>query len=236
MKKTIGRRLACLRAEACMSQRDLAERLSAKLSKNGGRSISYVTISAYERGQRYPSIATLVEISNIFNVSVDYLLGLSDEASITNCSGNSNSESVDISTKVLIGIRELKKYNNEPIYVTSDQSANRAPQWGILDMARKRVVAVDGYIPIDSSMTFYKYRPIEYSHKDIMDKSPIALNKLLATDALFWIELINADGSIAGKYNGWYRHNENHTCIINASNGLTLPYEGCCFSYNAYTF
>lgn len=33
------------------------------------------SISGFESGQNYPSVETLIKISNIFNVSLDYLLG-----------------------------------------------------------------------------------------------------------------------------------------------------------------
>ena len=36
------------------------------------------TISRYETGDREPGITDLIKISNYFNVSVDYLLGLTD--------------------------------------------------------------------------------------------------------------------------------------------------------------
>lgn len=40
--------------------------------------ISPSAISLYESGSREPSLATLVNIANVLDVSTDYLLGLSD--------------------------------------------------------------------------------------------------------------------------------------------------------------
>lgn len=37
------------------------------------------TISRYENGEREPGIKELIAISNYFGVSVDYLLGLTDD-------------------------------------------------------------------------------------------------------------------------------------------------------------
>lgn len=37
------------------------------------------TISRYENGEREPGIKELISISNYFGVSVDYLLGLTDD-------------------------------------------------------------------------------------------------------------------------------------------------------------
>ena len=41
--------------------------------------MSQNTISRYETGEREPGIAELLKIADYFNVSVDYILGLTDE-------------------------------------------------------------------------------------------------------------------------------------------------------------
>lgn len=40
--------------------------------------VSQETISAYESGKHYPSVASLLKLSHIFNVSCDYILGLTE--------------------------------------------------------------------------------------------------------------------------------------------------------------
>lgn len=40
--------------------------------------VSQETISAYEKGKYFPSVKMLIKLSEIFNTSIDYLLGLSD--------------------------------------------------------------------------------------------------------------------------------------------------------------
>ena len=49
-----------------MTQADLARELS----------FAPLTISAYERGRSVPDDATKVKIAKLFNISLDYLLGL----------------------------------------------------------------------------------------------------------------------------------------------------------------
>lgn len=39
--------------------------------------VSQETISAYESGKHYPSVSSLIRLSEIFNTSCDYILGLS---------------------------------------------------------------------------------------------------------------------------------------------------------------
>lgn len=43
--------------------------------------VAQETISAYESGRHYPSYAKLVKMSDLFRVSIDYLMGRSDAPS-----------------------------------------------------------------------------------------------------------------------------------------------------------
>lgn len=68
MKSNFSERLKELRAERRMKQEDLAKQL--KLTKS--------TISGWEVGRNQPSYEILIDLSNIFDVSVDFLIGKSD--------------------------------------------------------------------------------------------------------------------------------------------------------------
>lgn len=61
-------RIKQLRKEKNMTQ----IRLSIELD------VSQETVSAYESGKHFPSVQILLKLSEIFNVSCDYILGLSD--------------------------------------------------------------------------------------------------------------------------------------------------------------
>lgn len=63
------RRIAMLRRESGMSQMELAKYL--KLSQQ--------TISKYENGKADPDKDTLIKLSELFNVSTDYIIGNSDK-------------------------------------------------------------------------------------------------------------------------------------------------------------
>lgn len=64
-------RIQELREEMHMTQ----VRLSIELG------VSQETVCAYEKGKHYPSVAMLIRLSQIFHVSCDYILGLSDTRS-----------------------------------------------------------------------------------------------------------------------------------------------------------
>lgn len=55
-----------LREQHGMTQEDLAKRLGVK----------YPAVSKWERGMAYPSMNTAIEMSKIFQVSLDVILGL----------------------------------------------------------------------------------------------------------------------------------------------------------------
>lgn len=61
-------RIQELREELHMTQ----VRLSVELG------VSQETISAYEKGKHYSSVATLVQLSKLLHASCDYILGLTD--------------------------------------------------------------------------------------------------------------------------------------------------------------
>ncbi|AEO93333.1 transcriptional regulator [Bacillus phage G] len=61
-------RLKYLRKENLLTQKEIANLLN----------IQRVTYSHYETGRSQPSIDTLILLSNIFDCSIDYLVGISD--------------------------------------------------------------------------------------------------------------------------------------------------------------
>lgn len=69
MIKDLPDKLKELRQRLELSQREVADRLG----------VSPSIISGYETGERTPSIDSLLSISYLYNCSVDYLLGKTNE-------------------------------------------------------------------------------------------------------------------------------------------------------------
>ncbi len=67
MKKIFGKRLKKIRIKNDQLQSDLAQLLKVDTSM----------VSLWENGKNYPEVKKLIEISVHYNISVDYLLGLS---------------------------------------------------------------------------------------------------------------------------------------------------------------
>lgn len=67
-----GQRLKALRLEKGMTQQQLADFLDIEKSN----------ISRFESGKQSPSSDNRIKMAKLFNVSVDYMLGLSDHKSL----------------------------------------------------------------------------------------------------------------------------------------------------------
>jgi transcriptional regulator with XRE-family HTH domain len=69
---SVGRKIASLRKDKNMTQVELADLLG----------ISYQAVSNWERGDSMPDIAKLVDLSKIFEISIDELLGNGKESEV----------------------------------------------------------------------------------------------------------------------------------------------------------
>ena len=64
----LNNRLLSLRSEKCATQSDVAKAIG----------ISYISIGNYENGTRIPNADVLIKLANYFDVSADYLLGITE--------------------------------------------------------------------------------------------------------------------------------------------------------------
>lgn len=74
MEKTFANRVRKLRGEKGVSQQKVADAIG--ITKAG--------YQFYEYGEQLPSFATLPRLAKFFDVSADYLLGLSDDPHLPN--------------------------------------------------------------------------------------------------------------------------------------------------------
>lgn len=94
----MNNRIKILREEANMTQ----VRLSIELE------VSQETISAYESGKHYPSVASLIKLSEIFHVSCDYILGISDVPNYELCAPLKDDEQ-----KILLRWKQLSPHQKD---------------------------------------------------------------------------------------------------------------------------
>ena len=97
-KKLLSDRLISLRKENNLSQYKLAEKLG----------FSRGLISNYEQGRREPDYNTLLIFADFYDVSVDYLLGRTEDK-------NSVHNKSDLSNELLIAINDLSTESKDEL-------------------------------------------------------------------------------------------------------------------------
>ncbi len=97
-----GVRLRDLRLEKRMTQQQLADKTG--MAKG--------TISAYEQGKKYPSVEVLIKLCNTFQVSADYLLGLSDDLQLMK--SNLTDEQMSVFRKLIHELEQSNAIRNLP--------------------------------------------------------------------------------------------------------------------------
>ena len=95
-------KLQLIRKNKGLTQEELAEKLS----------VSRQAVAKWESGQVYPEITNLIQISNLFNVTVDYLVR--DQECMINCADRSN-ENIEqlIEFRLEANVNTYAAYANE---------------------------------------------------------------------------------------------------------------------------
>ena len=96
MKYNIADKIRYLRDKKGMTQTDLAKKLG----------ISRSAVNSWEMSLSSPSVANIIEMTEIFGVSADYLLSLSDKINID--ISNLNNEEKEIVIKLITYFQEKK--------------------------------------------------------------------------------------------------------------------------------
>lgn len=223
--------LTKLRSQFRLTQEEMAEKLS-ELS-GGLCSITGVTLASYEQGNRLPSLNVLYWICKLFNVSLDALLDLkpSNEPYLTE---PEQEDVVDVIPQCgrRINTKDLYKYDTLPVYVKStDHSIGEG--WAVLDYPNRRFIFSTGIYPYSQKIEVYAYPPKESKYMNGKALTPLTLPEVL-NQTIVWVDMLGTEPYTSGKYNGWYRHNEDRSALVNISNSLTLLYGGIGIAFNAY--
>jgi transcriptional regulator with XRE-family HTH domain len=98
----MGQRIKTLRKSVGMTQQELGQKIN----------VTKVSVCCYEKGTRIPSLDTLVDLSNVFNVSLDYFVG-NDTFVVAE---EDNTYGMKMAKEEIHIIEELRKTSNENIY------------------------------------------------------------------------------------------------------------------------
>ncbi len=135
MSSTFSSRLKQLRTEKQMSQRALGALLG----------LSDKTISAYENGRNTPDFETLTKLSKVFRVSVDYLIGASEDSEFSETTLQEYSlKTVSVYNIASLQIGKAIEYLKLPIWfgcdfgvLVSDESCEPVLSKGDIALIRK---------------------------------------------------------------------------------------------------
>ncbi len=228
----IGNRIAELRVKSNLKQCDLARLLSEMTGRSSV--LQPTSISAWETGRRNPASHYITFMSQLFGVTEAYLLCLTNdpkkeepdylptEKPTTDIASLSLSKRIDRET--------MFAYDGKPVYVSFKNNIH-VDQWGIYDDKTKRIVLRSFMIKTnsDSIDAIYTFAPFVITAKS----RPIQTLSILLNAETVYLVMRSRDPEVINLYEGWYRHNENKTLLINSA-GLTLPYNGLNVSYYAY--
>lgn len=235
-----SRRLKALRKQRKMTQASLSIALNHRL--HGETKISLQTISSWETGLKMPHISVVSVLCDVLECSIDYILartsvidGFAKQKDMSLSQVKEVEESdVPISK---IPFEELFDYNEKPVFCSfEDESLHN--QWGIVNKEENLIRFCDGsYIPLRSHIQktteFFILEP-EFNNAVKKGKAKKISMKTISDYQHFYVCMKTADKKVHTAYDGWYKHNEDHTFII-SDRGYVLPYDGIDLSYYAYT-
>ena len=145
--------------------------------------ISQPTLSAWETGNKVPSVEGLEKMADLYGVTTDFLLGRTD-------SEHSFDNMVSLNKKLLPILHE------KPVW-----SARHG--WMLVDYAKSHLIECNIIIPLEKAEELF-IAPPTFAESSIPNSEPLLKNEL-QYGLQIWVEPISADSSLREELRGWYR-------------------------------
>lgn len=145
--------------------------------------ISQPTLSAWETGNKAPSVEGVEKMADLYGVTTDFLLGRTD-------SEHSFDNMVSLN-KILLPILHEK-----PMW-----SARHG--WMLVDYAKSHLIGCNIIIPLEKAEELF-IAPPTFAESSIPNSEPLLRNEL-QYGLQIWVEPISADSSLREELRGWYR-------------------------------
>lgn len=145
--------------------------------------ISQPTLSAWETGNKVPSVEGVEKMADLYGVTTDFLLGRTD-------SEHSFDNMVSLN-KILLPILHEK-----PVW-----SARHG--WMLVDYAKSHLIGCNIIIPLEKAEELF-IAPPTFAESSIPNSEPLLRNEL-QYGLQIWVEPISADSSLREELRGWYR-------------------------------
>ena len=234
-KRDYGPRIVNERVAKCRVKNDWSQKVfGLKLSELSPKEneVSQSMVSMWETRDRAISMVYLEPLSQLFGVTKDYLLGLTDDEQ-----GFHEEKSSFNYKKDEIEFWELYAFDKQPVYVDFSETLAHENGWAIYNRSRDIFVFSDDIVKVvECEKNKAKYYVSDISRLDdpLEQKKSFSMQELLNREPIY-IQMITTDRSVRSLYDGWYHHNENKTALIN-NDGLVLPYSGLKKAYLAYGY
>ena len=232
-----GCRLAELRKGNNLTQQGLVDKICEYLDQD--EPMSPLTISAYENGQRLPTLVTVIALSRIFKCTTDYLLGV-DRVPTMDEKKKAEATAIDQTIMpeydLIIRPQDYEKYDGMAVYVaTKDDTPIFGSKWGLLNYFNKEIVFSDmTTVPLTNTYVLFRAKPVTAQFYEKCDMFALNFSDLMNAK-MVWVEPITQNKEVRGVYRGYYTHNTTKTMLINVQNGNALPYTGLNQTFNAFS-
>lgn len=235
MSKKDGRvisplRIVELREEKKWTQTRLAKEMSEVTPKNTDVKASLV--SMWEAHKRNIPLTYLETFSKVFGVSDAYLCEWTDDPNVT--FDQILEERKDKRPQFEIGYWQLISFDQQPIYVVFN-NYEYENGWAIYNKNKHTFIFAEKTLKEDDLIVM----KVRFFTRDISrDTGEFSNSRRLDRESIMkmermYVQMISPDPYIRGLYDGWFRHNENRTALIN-DRGLILPYDGLGISFQAF--
>ena len=145
--------------------------------------ISQPTLSAWETGNKVPSVEGLKKMADLYGVTTDFLLGRSE-------SGHYFDDMTVLNKKLLPVMHE------KPVW-----SARHG--WMLVDYAKSCLTGCNTTVPFEQAAELFIIPP-EFAENRIPNSEPLSRNEL-QYGLQIWVEPISADSELRGELRGRYR-------------------------------
>ena len=145
--------------------------------------ISQPTLSAWETGNKAPSVEGLEKMADLYGVTTDFLLGRTDSK-------------LSFDNMAILNKKLLPILHEKPVW-----SARHG--WMLVDYAKSHLIGCNIIISLEKAEELF-IAPPTFAESSIPNSEPLSRNEL-QYGLQIWVEPISADSSLREELRGWYR-------------------------------
>ena len=234
-KKIVYARIASLLIEKDINQKEFSDALSELTAKP----VTQANISLWATGRRNVPGKYLQPICEILGVSDAYLLGMTDDrnATFADVATETVTSKAEEGHNYEIEYAQLFAYDNCPVFIAFP-NMQYEDAWSIYDRATSTFTFKDKTLSEKEmrslGVKFY-ISDIRNLDDPLSHRKALDFQGMMNANDYIYVSMKSSDPVVHALYDGWYRHNEDHTALINEK-AHVLPYTGYKVGYVAYAY